>query len=80
MIQHTSISQKEFVALHVGDIIYYLLSLADKPTNPEREWKGRITLIRQADEYTCVSLLDEGYEVYSDEVYRPQIVRYERAL
>jgi hypothetical protein len=53
------ISEKAFEQIAKGDIITYLLPTHMRPTNPLKEWHGRVEEIIVTG--VQVSLLDEGY-------------------
>ncbi len=66
------ISQEAFQQIAVGDLIIYLLSPNQQPTNPLREWHGRVEQV--SDEAVRVSSLDEGYIGLTEIVSRQEII------
>jgi hypothetical protein len=57
-----------------GTIIEYRLRNADRPTNPERVWRGQVIRYHSCFHLAVVTVLDEGYEGLEDWVWREQIV------
>ena len=55
-----------------GDIITYLLPPRSCPSNPFREWHGRVEWI--GPELVKVTVLDEGYTGETEFVMRTEIV------
>jgi hypothetical protein len=53
------ISQEIFQHIAIGDLVTYLLAPNLLPSNPLREWHGRVEQVRA--EGVHVSLTDEGY-------------------
>lgn len=76
--QGSPISLHEFMALVIGDIIYYRMKPTDNPIDENKEWKGIILSIVYSSEYIKVKLLTPGYEGEVEGVNRWQIVRYEK--
>ncbi len=72
------ITQAEYNTLKQGDIIYYLLTPKDLPTNPQKEWKGKVALINYTSRFVKVISLEEGFEGDSELIRGNQIVRVER--
>ena len=66
------ISQEAFQQIAVGDIIIYLLAPNLRPTNPLREWHGRVEQV--SAEAVLVSSLDEGYTGQREMVRRQEII------
>lgn len=66
------ISTETFKQIAQGDIITYLLPAHIWPTNPLKEWHGRVKWVNA--EEVQVSILDEGYSGYTEIVIRTQIV------
>ncbi len=77
-VQDSPIPLREFMALTIGDIIYYRMKPADNPVHENKEWKGIILSIVYAAEYIKVKLLTTGYEGEVEGVSRWQITRYEK--
>ncbi len=71
------ISQEAFKQIAVGDLIIYLLSPNQQPTNPLREWHGRVEQV--SDEAVRVSSLDEGYTGLTEIVSRQEIISVRKA-
>lgn len=67
------ISQEDFHRIVRGDIITYLLAPDMQPTNPLREWHGRVEKHSQAG-WVGVMLLDEGYVGETEIVRRTEIL------
>jgi hypothetical protein len=55
-----------------GDIITYLLAPVKRPSNPFREWHGRVEWV--GPECVKVTVLDEGYTGETEYVMRTEIV------
>ena len=55
-----------------GDIITYLLPPRSCPSNPFREWHGRVEWV--GSELVKVTVLDEGYTGETEFVMRTEIV------
>lgn len=64
---------KTFQTLAAGAIITYTLSADQRPTNPQRTYRGVVTSIVHKAQSVIVTLLDEGYEGLSEPVGRSQI-------
>ncbi len=64
---------KTFQTIAIGDIITYTLSADQRPTNPDRTYKGVVTSIDHKAQRVIVTLLDEGYEGLSEPVGMSQI-------
>lgn len=62
----------------VGDNIAYTLKETDLPTDPSKEWKGKVlSIIPKTGKRTCIAIvvsLDPGYEGLRDIVHLEQIV------
>ena len=71
-MERTCISQEIFQHIVVGDLITYLLAPDLLPSNPLREWHGRVEQVNV--EEVSVSLLDEGYIGLTEQVSRQEIV------
>jgi hypothetical protein len=72
------ISQEAFKQMTVGDLIIYLLSPHRQPTNPLREWHGRIEQV--SDETVWVSSLDEGYIGLTEIVSKQEIIAVKKGV
>lgn len=68
-----SISVTEFQQIVKGDIVNYLLPSSMLPTNPLREWHGRVERINQQG-WVEVTVLDEGYDDQREIVRSSEIV------
>jgi len=66
------ISWDAFMQIAVGDLISYLLTPNQRPTNPLREWHGRVEQV--SAEAVLVSSLDEGYIGEKETVRRQEII------
>lgn len=60
-----------------GTIIVYRLRNVDRPTKPDRVWRGQVTQYHSYIHLAFVTLLDEGYEGLEDWVWREQIIGLE---
>ena len=69
----SGISRYTFQQIVKGDIITYRLPLDMLPTNPLREWHGRVEAIKQ-QEGVEVMVLDEGYSGEKEIVKQTDIV------
>ncbi len=58
--------------INKGDIITYLLPPRSRPSNPFREWHGRVEWT--GPELVKVTVLDEGYAGETEFVMRTEIV------
>ena len=58
--------------INKGDIITYLLPPSSCPSNPFREWHGRVEWV--GPESVKVTVLDEGYTGETEFVMRTEIV------
>ena len=67
------ISATEFQQIVKGDIVNYLLPPSMLPTNPLREWRGRVERINQQG-WVEVTVLDEGYDDQREIVRSSEIV------
>ncbi len=61
-----------FKQIAKGDIITYLLPVHMEPTDPLKEWHGRVERVKA--EGVLVSSLDEGYYGYTEAVMRSEII------
>ncbi len=61
-----------FKQIAKGDIITYLLPVHMEPTDPLKEWHGRVERVKA--EGVLVSSLDEGYYGYTEAVMRTEII------
>ena len=66
------INVETFKQIAEGDIITYLLPADMLPTNPLKEWHGRVKRVNA--EGVLVSLLDEGYCNDTEIVMRTEII------
>ncbi|HZU00086.1 MAG TPA: hypothetical protein VFA10_10520 [Ktedonobacteraceae bacterium] len=66
------ISQERFQQIAEGDHIIYLLAPELLPSNPLREWHGRVEQVHA--EEVQVSLMDEGYVGLTELVRRQEII------
>ncbi len=66
------IGREALQQIHKGDIITYLLAPRSCPSNPLREWHGRVEWI--GPEWVKVMVLDEGYSGETEFVMRTEIV------
>ena len=66
------ISVEAFKQIAKRDIITYLLPAHMQPTNPLKEWHGRVEQVNVAG--VQVSLLDEGYYGNTETVMRTEII------
>ena len=68
----------------VGDSIMYRLQETDLPTDPNKEWKGKVlSIIPKTDKRSCIAIvvsLEPGYEGLRDIVHLEQIVAVVRNL
>lgn len=71
-VERTCISREAFQKIVVGDFVTYLLAPDLLPSNPLREWHGRVELVNV--EEVRVSLLDEGYVGLTELVNRQEII------
>jgi hypothetical protein len=71
-VERTCISRETFQRIVVGDLVTYLLAPDLLPSNPLREWHGRVEQVNIED--VRVSLLDEGYVGLTELVNRQEIV------
>lgn len=66
------INAETFKQIAEGDIITYLLPAEMLPTNPLKEWQGRVKEVNAEGVLVC--LLDEGYRNYTEMVRRTEII------
>ncbi len=66
------IGVEAFKQIAKGDIITYLLPVHMQPTDPLKEWHGRVERVNA--EVVLVSSLDEGYYSYTEAVMRREII------
>ncbi|GHO92214.1 hypothetical protein KSF_022620 [Reticulibacter mediterranei] len=71
-VERTCISREIFQSIIVGDFITYLLAPDLLPSNPLREWHGRVEQVNV--EEVRVSLLDEGYIGLTEQVNWQEII------
>jgi hypothetical protein len=64
---------KTVQTLAIGDIITYTLSTEQKPTTPQRAYKGVVKRIDHTAQRVIVTLLDEVYEALCEPVGISQI-------
>jgi hypothetical protein len=57
----------------LGEVITYHLLPAQRPTNPNKEWHGRVQVVCTPD-VVLVELLEPGYEGLREFVRASQIV------
>ena len=64
--------------LAVGSVIQYVLPLSQRPADPNRLWRGKVTY-SHSDRclFVVVSSLEPGYEGLVETVFIDQIVRSE---
>ena len=60
-----------------GTILVYKLRSVDRPTNPDKMWRGKVIQYNSCASLAVVTLLEEGYEGLEDWVWREQIVGLE---
>jgi hypothetical protein len=62
-----------------GSIIQYILRPAQQPTDPNKQWRGRVEMVtRNADLGLCyVRSIEPGYEGLGEYVFFKQIVSVE---
>ncbi len=72
-MERGSMDAKTFQTLAIGDIITYTLSADQRPTNPDRAYRGVVTSIDHKESRVIVTLLDKGYEGLSEPVGISQI-------
>ena len=66
--------------LTVGAVIVYLMRPEQLPTNPEREWRGKVVKVySSAARGGAVELLEAGHEGLTELVYTEQVIRIEYA-
>jgi hypothetical protein len=67
--------------LQPGTIIYYKLLPKDRPTNPDKEWRGRVLQLIPVDPVGAsmvhVECIEEGYEGDKEYILAHQIVYIE---
>jgi hypothetical protein len=73
------ISEEEFQQIVRGDIITYLLAPEMQPTNPLRQWHGRVEEHDKAG-WVEVTVLDEGYVGDTDIVRRTEILAVRKSI
>jgi hypothetical protein len=76
VVRKACITEIQFRQIARGDFITYLLPLRDLPTNPHREWHGRVLSV--GVEAVRVEVLDPGYMGETEIVRRTEIVSVER--
>jgi hypothetical protein len=67
------ISAEDFQQIVRGDLITYLLAPEMRPTNPLREWHGRVEQHHPAG-WVEVTLLDEGFVGERERVWCTEIL------
>lgn len=77
VVRKSCIDEIKFRQIERGDSITYLLPLRDLPTNPQREWHGRVLAV--GVEAVRVFVLDEGYVGETEIVRRTEIVGVDSA-
>jgi hypothetical protein len=77
-MERTCISREIFQHIVVGDLVTYLLAPDLLPSNPLREWHGRVEQVNV--EEVRVSLLDEGYVGLTEQVSRQEIISVRKGL
>ena len=79
--KHLLASKSVIRTLQVGDIIVYLARPEDGPTDPDREYRGRVLHICVdclcPHEHVTVESLEPGEEGLTDLVYAQQMLRKE---
>jgi hypothetical protein len=68
-----SISAEDFQQIAPGDLVTYLLAPDMQPSDPLRQWHGRVQHHSQAG-WVEVTLLDEGYVGERETVWRTEIL------
>ena len=58
--------------LHPGDIVQYILLPKDRPTDPEKQWRGQVKRIAVGT-YILVESLEPGYEGETEYITAGQI-------
>ena len=64
--------------LVIGSTIQYVLPLSQRPTHPNKLWRGKITAISQ--EVVRVDSLEPGYEGQSEIVHLEHIKAIEEGI
>lgn len=72
VVRKPCINEIKFKQIVRGDYVTYLLPLYDLPTNPQREWHGRVLSV--GVEAVRVLVLDEGYAGETEIVRRTEII------
>jgi hypothetical protein len=75
VVRKACITERQFRQIARGDFITYLLPLRDLPTDPYREWHGRVLSV--GVEAVRVEVLDPGYVGETEIVRRTEIVSVE---
>jgi len=65
--------------LKPGAIIFYHLRPEQLPTDPMRDWRGKVKSVYDSCNGVRVEVLNEGFEGEEEPVYFQQIVRIEHA-
>ena len=65
--------------LKPGTIIVYHLRPEQLPTDPMRDWRGKVKSVYDSCNGVRVEVLNEGFEGEEEPVYFQQIVRIEHA-
>jgi len=73
------ISVEKFQQIVKGDIITYLLAPEMQPTNPLREWHGRVEAHSKAG-WVEVTVLDKGYIGETEIVRRTEILSVAKGI
>ncbi len=64
--------------LAIGSTVTYVLSLSQRPTHPNKLWRGKITAISQ--EVVRIDSLEPGYEGQSEIVHLEDIRAIEEGV
>jgi len=68
--------------IDVGSVVWYVLLPRDRPTNPDKQWRGKVErVIKNAyndrQGMCCVRSIEPGYEGLGECVFFSQIVSIE---
>jgi len=72
------ISVEAFKQIAKGDIITYLLPAHMRPTDPLKEWHGRVEQVNA--EAVLVSSVDEGYYGDTEIVMRSEVISVAKSV
>ncbi len=73
------IGEEVFQQLRPGDVICYVLAPHLLPTNPLRQWHGRILSVDDISGNVLVAVLDAGYGEETEYVHRKEIIAVGRS-